>query len=88
LWLIYLCYLYESIIKNSYNNPNVKGLFYLAAFAPDGGQPLTDFVDSTKLPNGFLVFDSGGFVYINLEMFPQAFTQDVDPAHGRYAEAD
>jgi hypothetical protein len=30
------------------------------------------------LPPGFLVFDSGGFAYINPDMFPQAFAQDVN----------
>jgi hypothetical protein len=33
-----------------------------------------------KLPNGFLIFDSGGFVCINPEMFPKSFAQDVDAA--------
>jgi pimeloyl-ACP methyl ester carboxylesterase len=75
------------ITNAAYNNPNVKGLVYLAAFAPNEGQSLTDFIDSTKLPKGFLVFDSGGFVYINPEMFPQAFAQDVDPAQAKVMAA-
>ena len=67
------------VISNAaYNNPNVKGLIYLAAFAPNDGQSLSDLVDSSKLPNGFLVYDSGGFVYVNPEMFPQLCAQDVD----------
>jgi pimeloyl-ACP methyl ester carboxylesterase len=75
------------ITNAAYNNPNVKGLVYLAAFAPNEGQSLTDFVDSTKLPKGFLVFDSGGFIYINPEMFPQAFAQDIDPAQAKVMAA-
>lgn len=55
-----------------------------AAFAPNEGQSLSNFVDATKLPKGLLVFDSGGFVYLNPEMFPQAFAQDID---GRYTKA-
>jgi pimeloyl-ACP methyl ester carboxylesterase len=67
------------VITNAgYNNPNVTGLVYVAAFAPDEGQSLSDFVDATKLPQGFLVFDSGGFVYINQAMFRGAFAQDVN----------
>jgi hypothetical protein len=31
------------------------------------------------LPKDFLIFDSGGFAYINPSMFPGAFAQDVDP---------
>jgi pimeloyl-ACP methyl ester carboxylesterase len=76
------------VITNAgYNNPNVKGLVYIAAFAPEEGQSLTNFVDVTKLPKGFLVFDSGGFVYLNPDMFPQAFAQDVDPAQTKVMAA-
>jgi len=68
------------ITDAGYNNPNVTGLVYVAAFAPDEGQSLSNFVDLTKLPKDLLIFDSGGFVYINPAMFPGAFAHDVDPA--------
>jgi len=61
-----------------YNNPNVTGLVYVSAFAPDEGESTGNFVDVSKLPPGFLVFDSGGFTYINPEMFHQAFVQDAN----------
>ena len=67
------------ITNAAYNNPNVTGLVYVAAFAPDEGQSLSDFVDATKLPKDFLISDSGGFTYINPAMFPGAFAQDIDP---------
>jgi pimeloyl-ACP methyl ester carboxylesterase len=77
-----------SVITNAaYNNTSVKGLVYLAAFAPNEGQSLSNFIDATKLPKGFLVVDSGGFVYINPEMFAQAFAQDVDPAQAKVMAA-
>jgi pimeloyl-ACP methyl ester carboxylesterase len=66
------------ITNAAYNNPNVKGLVYVAAFAPDQGQSLSNFVDVTKVPKDLLIFDSGGFVYINPAMFPGAFAQDVN----------
>jgi len=70
-----------AVITNAgYNNPNVTGLVYVAAFAPDEGQSLSNFVDLAKLPKDLLIFDSGGFVYINPAMFPGAFAHDVDPA--------
>jgi pimeloyl-ACP methyl ester carboxylesterase len=75
------------ITNAAYNNPAVKGLVYIAAFAPKEGQSLTNFVDATKLPKGFLVFDNGGFVYINPNMFPQAFAQDVDPSQAKVMAA-
>ena len=61
-----------------YNNPNVKGLVYVAAFAPNEGQSLADFVDIKKLPKDFLITDSGGFSYINPTMFAGSFAQDVN----------
>jgi pimeloyl-ACP methyl ester carboxylesterase len=68
------------VITNAgYNNPNVTGLVYVAAFAPDEGQSLSNFVDVSKLPQGFLVFDNGGFAYINPVMFRDGFAQDVTP---------
>jgi pimeloyl-ACP methyl ester carboxylesterase len=73
-----------AVITNAgYNNPNVTGLVYVAAFAPDEGQSLSNLIDITKLPPGFLQFDDGGFAYINPAMFHDGFAQDV-PA----AEAD
>jgi len=75
------------ITNAAYNNPSVKGLVYLAAFAPKEGQSLSNFVDASKLPKGFLVFDKGGFIYVNPEMFPQAFAQDTDPAEAKVMAA-
>jgi pimeloyl-ACP methyl ester carboxylesterase len=60
------------------NNQNVTGLVYVAAFAPDEGQSISNFVDPAALPPGFFIFDSGGFGYINPEMFHEAFVQDVN----------
>jgi pimeloyl-ACP methyl ester carboxylesterase len=70
----------EVITNAAYNNPSVKGLVYVAAFAPDNGQSLGNFVDVKKLPKDLLIIDSGGFAYINPAMFAGAFAQDVNPA--------
>jgi pimeloyl-ACP methyl ester carboxylesterase len=75
------------ITNAAYNNPNVKGLVYIAALAPNEGQSLGNFIDFKKFPKGFLVFDNGGFVYINPEVFGQAFAQDVDPAQSKIIAA-
>ena len=41
------------VITNAgYNNPNVKGLVYVAAFAPKNAQSITSFPPS-KHPKGF-----------------------------------
>ena len=68
------------VITNAgYNNTNVKGLVFVAAFAPNEGQSLGDFVEFTKLPKDLLIVDGGGFAYINPAMFAGAMAQDVDP---------
>lgn len=66
------------ITNAAYNNSNVTGLVYVAAFAPDEGESLSNFIDLAALPPGLLVFDSGGYAYINPDMFHQAFAQDVN----------
>ena len=67
------------ITNAAYNNPNVKGLVYIAAVAPNEGQSLSNFVDIKKFPKDLLIIDSGGFAYINPAMFAGAIAQDVNP---------
>jgi pimeloyl-ACP methyl ester carboxylesterase len=67
------------VITNAgYDNQNVTGLVYVSAFAPDEGESTATFVDVATLPPGLLVFDSGGFAYLNPEMFHEAFIQDAN----------
>jgi pimeloyl-ACP methyl ester carboxylesterase len=73
------------ITNAAYNNPNVKGLVYIAAFAPNEGQSLSRL--GPHFPKGFLVVDSGGFISVNPAMFPQAFAQDIDPAQAKVMAA-
>jgi pimeloyl-ACP methyl ester carboxylesterase len=68
----------EVITNAAYNNPNVTGLVYIAAFAPDEGQSLSSFVDPSKLPKELFLVDSGGFIYLNPEVFRENFAQDVN----------
>jgi len=68
----------EVITNAGYNNPNVTGLVYIAAFAPDEGQSLSTFVDAKDFPQGFLILDSAGLAYINTTMFHDRFAKDVN----------
>jgi pimeloyl-ACP methyl ester carboxylesterase len=68
----------EVITNAGYNNPNVTGLVYIAAFAPDEGQSLSTFVDAKDFPQGFLILDSAGLAYINPAMFHDRFAKDVN----------
>ena len=70
----------EVITNAAYNNPNVTGLVYIAAFAPDEGQSLSSFVDPASFPKNIFIVDSGGFGYLNPELFRESFAQDVSPA--------
>src|SRR5215217_2018179 len=71
------------ITNAAYNNPNVTGLVYVSAFAPDEGESAVNFVPVESLPPGLLVIDSGGFAYLNPGMFPQAFAQDVNATEAK-----
>ncbi|MGA9843171.1 MAG: alpha/beta hydrolase [Nitrososphaeraceae archaeon] len=64
----------EVITNAGYNNPNV------AAFAPDKGEGEFSFINPAKFPKGLLIKDSGGFIYLNPELFRENFAQDVTPA--------
>jgi pimeloyl-ACP methyl ester carboxylesterase len=70
-----------AVITNAaHNNPNVTGLVYIAAFAPDEGQSLSTFVNPANFPKELFMPDSGGFIYLNPNIFRENFAQDVDPA--------
>src|SRR5450631_2553596 len=64
------------------NQPNVIGLVYVSAFAPDLGEVLSQFqlgpgtanIYPVAYPNTF-----GTFVFINQQKFRESFAQDVDP---------
>ena len=69
-----------AVITNAaHSNPNVTGLVYIAAFAPDEGQALADFVNPANFPKELFLMDSGGFIYLNPEIFRENFAQDVTP---------
>jgi pimeloyl-ACP methyl ester carboxylesterase len=74
------------VITNAgYNNPNVKGLVYVAAFAPREGISLSTFHNVPKEFEGkpVLIFDKGGFAYINPAIFHDFLVQDVDQAQAK-----
>ena len=71
------------ITNAAYNNPDVKGLVYVAAPAPMEGQSMSTVL--SPFPKEFegkplLIFDEGGFAYINPSLFHAFLAQDVDEA--------
>ena len=73
------------VITNAgYNNPNVTGLVYIAAFAPDEDESSIDLFEILPQPENVLqmftnniITDSGGFAYFNPDKFGEWFAQDV-----------
>jgi pimeloyl-ACP methyl ester carboxylesterase len=71
------------VITNAgYNDPNVKGLVYVAAHAPRQGQQHGPFPKEFE-GKPLLIFDKGGFAYINPTIFHDFFAQDVDQAQAK-----
>ena len=70
-------------------NPNVKALVYLAAFAPEAGEPLGAPGKNFAQPplNSALVPDSAGFLYIDRGKFHDAFCKDLPKAEARVMAA-
>jgi pimeloyl-ACP methyl ester carboxylesterase len=73
------------ITNAAYNNPNVKGLVYVAALAPDEGETGNDYVKTwpkefIETGVGNVKPDSGGFLFIAQDKFHELFAQDVDGA--------
>jgi pimeloyl-ACP methyl ester carboxylesterase len=78
-----------AVISGAADNPNVKALVYLAAFAPDAGEPVGALLGqfpATPLGAAF-VPDAAGFVYIDRAKFREIFAADVDRTEARVMAA-
>jgi pimeloyl-ACP methyl ester carboxylesterase len=76
-------------ISGAADNPNVKALVYLAAFAPDAGEPVGALLGQfppTPLGAAF-VEDTAGFVYIDRAKFREIFAGDVNRTEVRVMAA-
>jgi pimeloyl-ACP methyl ester carboxylesterase len=69
-------------------NPNVKALVYIAAFAPEGGEPVGAFGEKypADLGSAFRP-DSAGFLYVDRARFRELFCADLPAADARVAAA-
>ena len=70
-----------AVITEAGETPNVKGLVYIAAFAPQVGESLGEIAQAAPAPAGaaHVAADSDGYVWINPEKFHESFCQDVTP---------
>jgi pimeloyl-ACP methyl ester carboxylesterase len=68
-----------AVITEAGNAPNVVGLVYIAAFAPDEGESLGEIAQAAPPPAGAVNVapDSDGYVWINPAKFRESFCQDL-----------
>ena len=68
-----------AVITQAGNQPDVVGLVYIAAFAPDAGESLLDVGQAFPAPPGVAnaAPDSDGYVWINPKKFHESFCQDL-----------
>jgi pimeloyl-ACP methyl ester carboxylesterase len=76
----------EVITNAGYNNPNVTGLVYIAALAPEEGETGTDLVEKLpqseellKMFTNNIVTDSAGLSYFNPDKYHEWIAHDVSP---------
>lgn len=68
-----------AVITEAGNQPNVTGLVYIAAFAPDAGESpggITEQHPPVAAPN--LAPDSDGYLWLRADKFHESFCQDLD----------
>jgi len=72
-----------AVISQAGNEPNVQGLVFIAAFAPDEGESpgaITQVHLPKAAPN--LVPDSDGYLWVKPELFHESFCQDLPESEG------
>src|SRR6516225_6367496 len=78
------------ITEAAAGNPNVKALVYVAAFAPEPGEPLGGPVEekfARPALNSAIVPAAGGFLYIDRAKFHDDFCKDLSAADARVMAA-
>ncbi|HEY2700141.1 MAG TPA: alpha/beta hydrolase [Pseudonocardiaceae bacterium] len=68
-----------SVLSEAGNLPNVVGLVFVSAFAPDTGESLATIGERGEASGGANVYpDSDGFLWLKEDKFQESFCQDVD----------
>jgi pimeloyl-ACP methyl ester carboxylesterase len=77
------------IITVAGNEPNVSGLVYIAAFAPDEGESIKDLKAKAAPAAGaaHVQPDNQGYVWVERAAYPEFFAGDVDPDEARVMAA-
>jgi pimeloyl-ACP methyl ester carboxylesterase len=75
-----------AVISEAGNDPRVKGLVYIAAFAPDKGESVQSLI-ANPLPGAPvppLLPPQNGFLFLDRAKFAEAFAGDVPPAEAAF----
>jgi pimeloyl-ACP methyl ester carboxylesterase len=77
------------VITEAANDPKVKALVYVAAFAPDNGQSINDLLKGFPAPKwaSELQKDSSGFLRLSTDAIIHDFAQDVPVKEARLIAA-
>ncbi len=69
--------------------PNVAGLVYESAFAPDKGETMKGLINGGPQPAGAAAFrpDKAGFIWLDSDGFVKFFAPDVNPVQARVMAA-
>jgi len=73
------------VITEAGDAPNVAGLFYVAAFAPDAGESVSTLIGGGEPPP--VQPSTDGFLFFDPAIFPQAFAQDLPAAQAAFLAA-
>jgi pimeloyl-ACP methyl ester carboxylesterase len=74
-----------TVITEAGVDPNVAGLVYVSAFAPDVGQSTGQLLAEIPAPPQFVIEPGpDGFGFINLERFREGFAADVSEADAAF----
>jgi pimeloyl-ACP methyl ester carboxylesterase len=71
-----------AVITEAGNDPNVKGLVYITAFAPDKGESVAALLGNPAAhgaPAPPILPPQDGFLMLDKAKFPEAFAADVEP---------
>jgi pimeloyl-ACP methyl ester carboxylesterase len=78
-----------AVITEAGDNPKVRSIVYLAAFAPDIGESVTELAErpTPGEPSAPLLPPAGGYLLVDPAKFPSAFAADVDLPTTRFMAA-
>jgi pimeloyl-ACP methyl ester carboxylesterase len=74
------------VISEAGNHPNVAGLVYVAAFAPDAGESVSSLIANPPpgAPVPPILPPQDGFLFLDRDKFAEAFAADVEPAKAAF----